>query len=120
MDINKKPKISLFRLRLGVFLIFIWWIPIYLAIPALVASLNLNSSNAQTIITISVIVIQTILGIIGFVVVGKSVASSIKEVKFKYVPNVFWHMIWNGDINIPTEHLKPKKPSNNLKQPIKN
>ncbi len=112
MHINHS-RIDLFKLRAGVFLIFIWWIPLYVLIPAAAAA-NGSGSTAvsQTQITVIIILVQSILGVIGFFLIGKSLAGVLKKVKFKYMPKVFWRMFWSGNTEVNKNELKtPKKTS---------
>ncbi|HEY4964605.1 MAG TPA: hypothetical protein VIH90_08005 [Candidatus Saccharimonadales bacterium] len=118
--IAKKPDtVSLFRLRLGVVFIMFWWIPVYLAVPGIVSGLGLsNSAHATQAVLIIVITVQTIFGVIGFLLVGKSLGSNLKKVSPRKAPKVFWRMLWSGTTEIPDSDLRKKKPAkDNSKKP---
>jgi hypothetical protein len=87
--------VAVFRLRLGVILLVIWWVPVYLAIPAIVAGLGLSSS-ANKKVAIAVISVQGIIGIIGLFLVGKQVAGPMRHVQARKLPKAAWHMFWTG------------------------
>jgi hypothetical protein len=112
--VTKKPDaLSLFRLRLGVVFIIVWWVPVYLAAPGIVNGLGLSSSAHGTqAVLIIVITIQTIFGVIGFLLVGKPMSSNLKRVSTRKAPRVFWRMLWNGTTEIPESDLRNKKNKN--------
>jgi hypothetical protein len=107
---KKIDELSLFRLRLGVIFIMIWWIPVYLAVPALIRGLGL-SANTNTIKTMFIIIIsvQAVLGVLGFMLVGRSLANNLRRVTARKAPKVFWRMLWNGTTDIPDSYLKKKR-----------
>lgn len=102
-------KVSLFRLRLGIVLFILWWIPIYLTLPLIDTELNLTTKKSQTIVALAILTIQGIIGIIGLLLVGKELALTLKRVKTKKLPITVWRMIWSGNSDVKTADLKPKK-----------
>ncbi len=110
MNSQGSKKISVSRLRIGVLLFIVWWIPIYLSLPILYNELNANTKESQAAIAFTVLTIQGIVGFIGLLLVGKELAFTLKQVKYKKLPATIGRMLWNGDTSIKTENLKPKKP----------
>lgn len=102
-------KVSVLKLRLGVLMFIIWWIPIYLAFPAINSELNATTKKQQAIIALVIITIQTIIGILGLMLVGKSLAYTLKKVKSKKIPIVIWRMLWSGKTDIDPSYMKTKK-----------
>jgi len=101
---------SIFRIRLGVFFFILWWIPIYLTLPTVTDALGIsNNKKATTAIFVSIIVVQTILGIVGVLLAGKEMASTLKEVKFKKLPKVVWKILWSAKTDIDPADLKVHK-----------
>jgi uncharacterized membrane protein len=99
------PPVSVFRLRLGVSLFVVWWLPIYLFATEIDAWLGIPSSSTATRNTVIVIMtVQTIIGLFGLYLVGGELADILKHTKFKKMPGVIWHLLWSGE-------LKDSKPS---------
>lgn len=109
MSKQGNKKISISRLRLGVVLFIVWWIPIYLTLPFLDNELNANTKKSQAIIAITILTIQGIIGVIGLLLVGKELAFTLKQVKYRKLPGTIGRMLWNGDTTIKPSSLKPKK-----------
>lgn len=94
MDNNHKKEISPTKLRIGCLLIFLWWIPIWVVAPEIADFFGLNSNNARIVIMI----IQTIIGVIGMLVVGKEVASIMRGIPFKKMIPTIWRVLRYGSI----------------------
>ena len=86
--------VSVFRLRLGVALIGIWWIPIWLLAP-LVAHLTGGPVGS---VTIAVAVVQTIIGLIGVLIAGRQAAKIVRHTGLRAVPAKVWHVLWTGRV----------------------
>ena len=85
---------SVLRLRIGVILLFIWWVPIWIIGPQLANVLGLDPNHTRIIIML----IQTIIGFIGAIIVGKQVAVIVKKTPFKKMPGVIWKALRYGSI----------------------
>lgn len=90
-------QVSVFRLRLGLVLIGIWWIPIWLLAP-LVSHLVDGSIGS---ITIAIAIVQTIIGLIGALIAGRQAAKIVRHTGFRAVPGKIWHVLWTGRLNEP-------------------
>lgn len=86
--------ISSTRLRIGSVLIFLWWIPIWAIAPQLANWFGFDSNNAR----IFIIIVQTIIGIIGMLIVGKQIAGIMKGTSFKKMPAIVWKALRYGSI----------------------
>lgn len=102
---------SVFRLRLGVLLIGIWWIPIWLLAP-LVAHLTGGPVGS---VTLTIAVIQTIIGLLGALLAGCQAAKIVRHTGFRAVPGKVWHVLWTGRLtepepSAPTTAAEPPAP----------
>lgn len=80
------------KIRLGVFCIFLWWFPFWAS-----TTWVSNTLGTKYSVTLAVIVsIQTIIGLVGFWLVGQPVAKMLKKLPFKKVPGNIWFMLVHG------------------------
>ena len=91
-----KQTISAFRLRLGVFFILLFWIPVWLLSPLIAEALGKNTPAEQKHILIVVALVQTVFGIIGAFITGTAIFKLLKKVPRRQVPKVFWTAIKTG------------------------
>lgn len=90
------PSSSL-RLRLGVFFILLWWLPIWLLAPAISDLLGYsNNSSASHDVFIALIIIQTVIGIFGLLLASREVMNLLKKLPRKKVPGAIWHIMISG------------------------
>jgi hypothetical protein len=87
-----KPINSTNKMRVGVFLIFLWWFPFWM----LATSVAEETGFKLSAITILIMGIQTMLGLLGFYIVGKPITKLIKQLPFKQVPSHIWYMLIHG------------------------
>jgi hypothetical protein len=87
-------QVSVFRLRLGVALIGIWWIPIWLLAP-LVAEL---AGQPVGSVTVTIAIVQTVIGLIGALLAGRQTAKIVRHAGFRAVPGRIWHVLWTGKL----------------------
>ena len=67
------------RLRVGVFLILLWIVPFWLLVEPIAHSLSgLSNPPSVAAVTTAIVVVQTIIGLLGFWVAGAAVKSIIK------------------------------------------
>ena len=85
-------QVSVFRLRLGVVLIGIWWIPLWLLAP-LVAHFVTASVGTVTIV---IAIVQTILGLIGVLLAGRQAAKIVRHTGYRAIPGKIWRVLWTG------------------------
>jgi hypothetical protein len=94
-------QVSVFRLRLGLVLIGIWWIPIWLLAPLVSHVFDKPVGS----ITIAIAIVQTIIGLIGALVAGRQAAKIVRHTGFRAVPRKIWRVLWTGRLleSEPTE-----------------
>jgi hypothetical protein len=87
------------RLRVGVFLILLWIVPFWALAPLIADSLR-GLSNPPSVagVTTTIVVVQTILGLLGFWVAGAAVKSIIKGSTMRHALGAIWSMLIHGDI----------------------
>ena len=87
-------QVSVFRLRLGVALIGIWWIPIWLLGPVVAKLVGQPVGS----VTITVAIAQTVIGLIGALLAGRQAAKIVRHTGFRAVPGRIWHVLWTGEL----------------------
>lgn len=96
---SDEPPISPFRLRIGIFMLFLWWIPFWAALPALAALLGITSEEGKSKLLVFILAIQTIVGFLGLFMAGKQVVSIVKSTPRKKTPGKVAHIIWYGRVD---------------------
>jgi hypothetical protein len=90
-------QVSVFRLRLGVVLIGIWWIPIWLLAPVVARLVGRPVGS----VTIVIAVVQTIIGLLGVLVAGRQAAKIVRHTGLRAVPGKIWQVLWTGRLPEP-------------------
>ena len=87
------------RLRVGVFLILLWIVPFWLLAPE-VAHLLSGRSNPPSVaaVTTTIVVLQTIFGLLGMFVAGTQVKSIVKGSTRRGALRAIWSIFIHGDI----------------------
>jgi len=91
---SKSTQVSVFRLRLGIVLFFLFWLPAYLLAPVVAVAFGDQADVVQ--LTIFIMIIQTVIGLAGFVVAGKEVIQLLKHTPRKQILKTVWHIFWSG------------------------
>jgi hypothetical protein len=87
------------RLRVGVFLILLWIVPFWLLAEPIAHSLSgLSNPPSVAAVTTAIVVVQTILGLLGFWVAGTQVKSIIKGSTTRHALGAIWSILLHGDI----------------------
>lgn len=97
MDGNGNSRVSPLRLRIGVLLILLWWIPFWALAPFVADILNVSAATLTTVI----IIIQTLIGFIGIFLAGKEVAGLIKSNPKKQALKTIWYVLIHGHTQKP-------------------
>ncbi len=113
----KSAGMSPLRLRVGVFLILLWILPFWLLAEPIAHSLSgLSNPPSVVAVTTAIVVVQTILGLLGFWVAGTQVKSIIKGSAKLRAIGAIWSMLLHGDIrgqggvgNDPNEGRPPRE-----------
>ena len=87
------------RLRVGVLLIFLWIVPFWALAPLIADSLSgLDNPPSVAAVTTTIVVVQTIIGLLGFWVAGTQVKSIIKGSTMRHALGAIWSIFLHGDI----------------------
>ena len=90
---------SSLRLRVGVFLILLWIVPFWALAPRIAHSLSgLSNPPSVAAVTTTIVVVQTIIGLLGFWVAGAAVKSIIKGSTMRHALGAIWSMLIHGDL----------------------
>ena len=90
---------SRLRLRVGVLLVLLWLIPFWALGPRIAHSLS-GLSNAPSVeaVTAAIVVVQTLVGLLGFWVAGTEVKSIIKGSTMKHALGAIWSIFIHGEV----------------------
>jgi uncharacterized oligopeptide transporter (OPT) family protein len=99
MTDEESTTVSPARLRLGVSLIIVWWIPFWALSPYIADSLS-STANPPSVaaITTVIVIVQTIIGLLGFLVAGKEVKSIVNGVPKKQALASVWFILVHGTV----------------------
>ena len=87
------------RLRVGVLLILLWIVPFWALAPFIADSLSgLSNPPSVAAVTTAILVVQTILGLLGFWVAGTEVKSIIKGSTKRHALGSIWSILLHGEI----------------------
>ena len=114
---SKSAGSSSLRLRLGVFLILLWILPFWLLAPEVARLLSGGSGHPSVAtVTTTIVVVQTILGLIGMFVAGTQVKSIVKGSTRRHAIAAIWSIFIHGEIRDqgavgtePNEARSPKE-----------
>ena len=102
--------VSVRRVRIGVLLFLLWWLPFYLLAPAIADLLGKgDDAQARRAITIGIVCIQTVLGLLGAYLAGRELFATLGKVRRRRLLPTAWRIVWSGATDIPQEDLKPPK-----------
>ena len=96
-------QVSVFRLRVGVVLIGIFWIPIWLLAPLVAALVNQPVGS----VTLTIAIVQTIIGLFGALIAGRQALMIVRHTKMRAAPAVIWHVLWTGKLDEPGPSEEP-------------
>ena len=87
------------RLRVGVLLILLWIVPFWALAPFIADSLSgLSNPPSVAAVTTTILVVQTIIGLLGFWVAGAAVKSIIKGSTMRHALVAIWSILLHGEI----------------------
>ena len=103
------------RLRVGVFLILLWIVPFWALAPYIAHSLSgLSNPPSVAAVTTTILVVQTIIGLLGFWVAGAAVKSIIKGSTMRHALGAIWSMLIHGEIrgqgDVGNDPNEPRRP----------
>lgn len=94
MESVTKQEISAFRLRIGFLFIFLWWAPFWMLAPYLAKITGISTSVA----TLLIMLIQTAIGFVGIMIVGKQASQIIKHSSFKNAIKTIFYVLLHGKL----------------------
>jgi hypothetical protein len=87
------------RLRVGVFLILLWIVPFWALAPYIADSLSgLSNPPSVAAVTTTILVVQTIIGLLGSWVAGTEVKSIIKGSTKRQALGAIWSILLHGEV----------------------
>ncbi len=95
-------KTSAARMRLGVLLLLLWWLPFWLAAPYVAGLFGIQSDSGKHGVLIAIIAVQTLLGAFGTFLTGKEIVKLVKKQPKKRLPKTIWHILRSGDYDEPS------------------
>lgn len=103
MEDQQPPKVSAFRLRLGIILLLLFWLPIWLLVPvfARIAGIASNASEVATL-TIIIAAIQTALAVAGVLIAGKEIIPIVRHKSRKQALSEVKYLLIKGQVR-PTD-----------------
>jgi hypothetical protein len=101
----------------GVVLIMLWIVPFWALAPHIAASLSgLSNPPSVAAVTTTIVVVQTIIGLLGFWVAGTQVKSIIKGSTMRHALGAIWSILLHGEVrgegdvgNDPIEGRPPRE-----------
>ncbi len=99
MDEHEAASVSALRLRLGVFLVVLWWLPFWALSPYIADSMSsLSNPPSVAAVTTAIVVVQTIIGIIGFLIAGAQVKQILKGSPKKQAFGTMSYILVHGKV----------------------
>src|SRR6185369_2831415 len=99
MTETDSKNISAGRLRLGVVFIILFWLPIWLLTPVIYGLFGVDSPEARHQIVLGILIIQTICGILGALIVGRQVMQLVHQVPKRKVLPIMWRVLIHGQLD---------------------
>lgn len=101
------------RLRFGVALIIVWWVPLWALGPWIADSLSgISKPPSDAAVTVAIIVGQTIIGLIGFWAAGVEIKSIIRHDTKRQAFKAAWSVLVHG--KLPDQHSEQVIPDEHL------
>jgi hypothetical protein len=96
---------SSFHLRVGVLLVLLWMLPFWALAPSIAHALRgLSSPPSVAAVTTTIIVVQTLLGLIGLWVAGTQVKPIVKGTTKGQAIRALWSILLHGNIRDQADH----------------
>jgi hypothetical protein len=101
----------------GVVLIMLWILPFWALAPRIAESLSgLSNPPSVAAVTTTIVVVQTVIGLLGFWVAGTQVKSIIKGSTMRHALGAIWSILLHGEVrrqgdvgNDPIEGRPPRE-----------
>jgi hypothetical protein len=101
------------RLRIGVLFILLWWFPFWALAPTITKSLaGLPHPPSVAVVTTAIVVVQTLIGLLGFFVAGTEVKRIVKETPRKRdALKTIWVIFLHGHVPDHEPAVTPPSPA---------
>jgi hypothetical protein len=86
--------ISVSRVRIGIILLALFWLPIWLLAPFFAAETGTTVAHA----TLVVGTVQVVFGLIGLIILGRQSIMIVRQTSRRQLPKVVWHIFWSGQV----------------------
>lgn len=87
------------RLRVAVALVLLWWVPFWLLGPRIAGWLSgIDNPPSGATVTTAIVVVQTIVGLVGFWLGGTEVKAIVRRSTKKRAFKVTWSVLLHGEI----------------------
>lgn len=86
------------RIRLGVGLVVLSWVPFAQIV---IAIGSLSGSHAQEV-RVAIWSVQVVVGLIGVAIAGKPTIDIVKQVGWRRAPRTVWRLLWHADTGVST------------------
>lgn len=97
MDETEPRRLSALRLRVGIVLVLLWWLPFWALSPAIADTMSgLANPPSVAAVTTVIVVLQTIIGVVGFVVAGAEVKAVVTNAPKKKALGIIWYLLIHG------------------------
>lgn len=98
MEKTSDNELSAYRLRLGVVLLALFWIPFWLLEPFFAQILGIDSADGKAQLTAFIMGIQGVLGLLGLLIAGKQTLLLVRNSPYKKMPGKVWRVLVSGKI----------------------
>lgn len=89
---------SSLRLRIGVIMLLLWFLPFWLLSPYIASLINPSNEESLTaVVTVVIMTVQTIIGLFGAYLAGKETAGIIRNTPRKQVLKTVWSIFRYGN-----------------------
>jgi hypothetical protein len=98
---TKSAGASPLRLRVGVLLILLWIVPFWALAPYIANSLSgLSNPPSVAAVTTTIVIVQTVIGLLGSWVAGTQVKSIIKGSTKRHALGAIWSILLHGESEV--------------------
>jgi len=100
-------RVSVRRVRIGIALVVLWWLPFYLLGPALADLVGKGDDpTARRTATLLIVVVQTGIGLLGVFLAGRELVATLGKVRRRRMLPVAWRIVWSGNTDVAATDLK--------------
>ena len=89
---------SSFRIRLGIGLVVLSWVPFAQVV---IAVGSMSESRAHDV-RLAIWSVQVVVGLVGVAIAGKPTVDIVEQVGWRRAPRVIWNLLWHADTRLTT------------------